>query len=375
MDNNTIRISMLGGAGSGKTSFFSGIIQSMIVNALIIGKGEERSSISLNVVSVKQSQSFFLDDDNPENLVRTISNAALLTGYLITNDPDATNGGFHDTTTDSVEFTFDLVINNIPCCKIIIADYAGELIDNPNNEAMRGNLAQLCSNIAESDALIIMADSVIISQNLGNNYAIQRETGAQIINIIFPAIKNTIAEKNKSLTTVIALTKTDSITLPDGMKASNFAGISDILFHNTYRRLFACLDENNDSWGIIPVSAVGQGNVDEYNCVKENADITPENIDTAIVFAIASSLTNILSDKEAHLRQLENEYKGVRFSIGTQAKQTRESLKKQIEELEKQKIAIENCHNAIATMNDSFAKKINNMHRSGIAELDAVVDG
>ena len=311
MENNKIRISMLGGSGSGKTSFFSGIIHSMIVNAKIVGKGADRSSISLNAKSIKQSNSYFLEEEDSEGLVRSMNNAALLSKYLISDDPDVPNGGFGVSTTDSIEFTFDLLINNIPCCEIVIADYAGELIDDPSNKAMKSNLVQLCTNIAESDAIIIMSDSVIISKHLNNNFSIQKETGAQMINMIFPNIKTATRKNNRPLTTLVAMTKTDSPRIPDMMRKSNFANISSTLFDSIYSKTFASMDMNSDSWGIIPVSAIGRGNVDDDNYIIENANIQPENIDTAIIFSISSSISKILADKEKNIKSLEEELKKI----------------------------------------------------------------
>ena len=374
MDSNTIRISMLGGSGSGKTSFFSGIIQSMIVNEIKVGTGENRSSIALNAHEIRRSNSYFFDESEENGvLVETLSNASLLAGYLISDDPDVNNGGFGDSTTDSIEFVFDLMINNIPCCKVVIADYAGELIDNPSNEAMRANLVQLCDNIADSDALVVMADSVIVSQHLGNNFVMQKELGANMINMIFPNIKRVTEKNGRPLTALVALTKTDSPKIPDMMRASNFSGISSTFYNEIYSRMFSCLDNNSDSWGVIPVSAVGKGNVDDENYIVEGADIKPENIDIAIVFCIASSLSKILSDKENLLSDLGKQYAKIRLALGKQAKQDRKVLNEEIERVKQQKKALEDCRSAVAMMNDSFAEAVNNMHRSGTTELDEVV--
>ncbi|MBP3761193.1 MAG: hypothetical protein J6I55_06965 [Ruminococcus sp.] len=363
-----IRISMLGGSGTGKTSFFSGVIQSMIVNPIIVGNEKTRSTIMLRAKGVKQSSSYFLDDDKSDDLVQSMSNNALLANYLI----DGEDVGFGMGTTDSIEFLFDLLINNIPCCEIIIADYAGELIDDPNNEAMVNNLKQLCDNIAESDALIIMADSIIISQHLGNNNLIQRETGARIINMIFPTIRRVIEKRKKPLTTLVALTKSDSPQISEGMTKSNFAAISDVMYNNIYASTFSSMHRDIDSWGIIPVSAIGRGNVDENNYFVENANIQQENIDTAIVFSIASSIAKILSDKDMIISQLTKQYRKI-IPIGQKSISAREKLSKEIEDVKSQKTALEDCRSAIAQMNDIFANKINNMHRSNIDEIDAVI--
>ena len=372
MENNKIRISMLGGSGSGKTSFFSGIIHSMIVNAKIVGKGADRSSISLNAKSIKQSNSYFLEEEDSEGLVRSMNNAALLSKYLISDDPDVPNGGFGVSTTDSIEFTFDLLINNIPCCEIVIADYAGELIDDPSNKAMKSNLVQLCTNIAESDAIIIMSDSVIISRHLNNNFSIQKETGAQMINMIFPNIKTATRKNNRPLTTLVAMTKTDSPRIPDMMRKSNFANISSTLFDSIYSKTFASMDMNSDSWGIIPVSAIGRGNVDDDNYIIENANIQPENIDTAIIFSISSSISKILADKEKNIKSLEEELKKI-FGFTAKVRTAKENIRKQISELTTQKQALEQCRNATSQMNDIFPQTINNMHCPNITEIGEVV--
>ncbi|MBR1592037.1 MAG: hypothetical protein IJ666_03385 [Ruminococcus sp.] len=363
-----IRISMLGGSGTGKTSFFSGIIHSMIVNPIIVGDGATKSTIMLSSKGIKQSSSYFLDDDGSGSLVQSMNNNALLAKYLI----DGEDNGFGIATADSVEFSFDLLINNLPCCEIIIADYAGELIDDPNNQAMANNLNQLCDNIAESDALIVMADSVIISKYLGNNNLIQKETGARIINMIFPTVKKVIEKRNRPLTTVVALTKTDSLKVTDMMRKSNFANISKVIYDNIYASTFSSMDEKTDSWGIIPVSAIGNGNVDESNHIKSGANIQPENIDIAIVFSIASSISKILADKDTAIERLSREARRI-IPIGKKAKAEKANLEQQADDLKNQKEALEKCRSAISQMNDVFAKKINNMHRSNIDEIDAVV--
>ncbi|MDE6035473.1 MAG: hypothetical protein K2G36_06145 [Ruminococcus sp.] len=366
MEKDIIRISMLGGSGSGKTSFLSGIVQSMMVNNVVFGTGGTSSSILLNAVETRNTNSFFTDGEVVES---AINNAVLLSQYLLSNEPDAPNGGFVNSTTDSIEFVFDLLIDGIQCCRIAIVDYAGELIDNPDNEAMQSNLKQLCSNIAQSDAIIIMADMSIIAGHSDNIFSLQRELGANMVNMIFPNIKAITESNNKPLTTLIAMTKSDHHEIPDMMKTSNFAGISNILYEKVYRKMFTCMNSNNDSWGIIPVSAVGNtNNTDEDNHIVENADIQAENIDNAILFCISNSLTRIISDKETELSEIRHQLRGFLMSRADRAR-----LRKNSEILESQKNALEKCRNSIASLNDRFSATINNIHRANVTELNEVV--
>ena len=129
---------------------------------------------------------------------------------------------------------------------------------------------------------------------------------------------------------------------------------------------------NSDSWGIIPVSAIGRGNVDDDNYIIENANIQPENIDTAIIFSISSSISKILADKEKNIKSLEEELKKI-FGFTAKVRTAKENIRKQISELTTQKQALEQCRNAISQMNDIFPQTINNMHCPNITEIGEVV--
>ncbi len=373
MKDDVIRISMIGGSGCGKTSFLSGVIQSMVASDIKFGTGELQSSVSLNAVEIRSSSNFFVEDDEDSMSVVNIKNASQLDEYLLSDDPDGTNGGFINSTTDSMEFLFELIIDNTVCCHVAIADYAGELIDNPNNEAMKSNLQQLCNNIADSDALIVMADAVKAGENLDNSYAMKRELGANIINMIFPDIKKIILSGGRGLTTLVALTKTDNVKIPEMMKRSNFGAISGTFYAEIYSKMFSCMDKDSDSWGVIPVSAVGDGNTDEYNYIIEGANITPKNIDTAILFCLASSITKIISEKESQLKELRKSKKSMWIAIGAQAKEAKQKVEEEIKKAEQQKSALEKCRNALSTMTGKFSESINQMHRPNTAEIGEVV--
>lgn len=349
MANDVVRISLLGGSGRGKTTFISGIYQSLVSGTVNVG---DDVYVSLEVVSVKESSNYFDSDSIGGALLA--ANSIDRQYYIDEYFPDPTE------TLNSTEFTFNLKINNVVCCQLIIADYAGEFIDHPP-AAENENYAKMCTQLAESDAIVIVADTVVIAELYGNEYRIKNEIGANIVNSIYDVILRITRRNHKSIATLIALTKTDHNKIPDAMKRSNFADISRYVTEKIYQKAYVNIKSEKLPFGVIPVSAVGENRTDEANMILPDANIAQVNIDTAVLFCLYCSIQKVIDRKEEDIRSAERQYKSVRLAIGKSMLEKKQRYSALLEQLNEEHQNLTLARNAFNNNSTYFSDSINNM--------------
>lgn len=294
MNNNVVRISLLGGSGSGKTSFMGGIVQSLVVNAGRYGTNSEPCNVMLKPLeSVTADEDIFSDDYDPSAL-RIIQGAEVANElnqkYLITSN-------FKGTTPTGMisEFKFALEINGKESCRMIISDYAGELFSSYDTN--RSEFPKLAEKLAESDVLIIMADGVAMSRYYRNGTLLQDNLSANIFNILFPSIVDAAKAKNKKMSVFIAITKSDSPRIKEQFKIDNFEDASQMLVDLAYNAIYTICQNYDWSFGVIPVTCVGEGKTEigknpntgrdeDFDVIKNNADIKQKNIDLTILYSL-----------------------------------------------------------------------------------------
>lgn len=364
MSKDAIRICLIGGSGSGKTALFSGIYQSLVGGVVNVGSGANASKITLKVTSIEMNQNFFTtDSENDDEAIKAAVMAAseMDTNYLIRNY-------FMDSTSDSTEFAFELRVDNKRCCDMVITDYAGEILDRPN-EAIAEYFDGVCKNIAESDAIIIIADAAAIAETPNNPTAINNKIYSMRVNAMYDAITDVVIDNHRSLTTLIALTKTDHPSIPEGFKRANFSEISRILVERSYERTHMATLSSGGSFGVIPVSAIGEGNTNEKNHIKPDADIKQKNIDVAIIFCIYNSVARIVNEKENQIQALEAEFKRIKFDLGKKAKAARAENRAKLAELQEEKRLLSKILGAFAGDTSYFSRQINEMHLSTDSQI------
>ncbi len=397
-----IRISLIGGSGSGKSAYFAGMLDALVVQPYRLGSGENQLSIQFRIKSIKKAANLFnaadqlfgesenlldvaeslsdIESDSPE-VKDVLSNTADVltdTAGVLTDAADvllnasedlfdATRAAqlleeyrihtkFPESTTDmdSTEFTFDFYINNVPCEEVIITDYAGELIDKANKPEYANPLRKLCQSISESDALILMADTSAAAKWCSNKFQLSQAVHAPRMNMLIPIILEAAQKGGRKLTTLVALTKSDHPDIPDGVRRQNFGQLSSLLADHTYSTIFTQLQYLHWPYGIVPVTAVGANCTDANNKIPQYADIHQENIDVSMLFCLYNALVRSLHERQTALAP----YEGVRGKMRLLNKNEREMRDKLCAERD----GLQHCLDAMQGMMPTFQQVINHLH-------------
>lgn len=277
-EDKKIRITMLGISGSGKTSFLSGVYQTMIMD-------------SFHGLSLVPS----IDSGNSYQQIGQIADIALI------NRKDF---DFADGTLETTIFPLTLQNRGKEICRFDFTDYAGGDVLNILNA--RGDMSSgakaLKNQLLGSDAVLVFADATVLCQGK-NVVEWQQMTGATKINPLFNLLNREMGDR--PLTVLFVLTKTDDERIPKEMKRNNFAVLSERAVQ-TFGMIYQMVQNHvQDGWsfGVIPVSAIGEGNYRlNSTCdsegklimrpvIKEGHAPQPYNIETALVYAVACILS------------------------------------------------------------------------------------
>lgn len=352
-----IKICLLGGSGTGKSCFFSGLYQSMVSDVIRIGQGEDQVIVTLDVIEIDKFESFF---GIGGEIKSALHNAAdMRTEYLIGKE------GFPPNTNETTVFTFELKINNTACCQVKITDYAGEIIDNPG-ESLGDDIDKLCQSLAESDAIIVIADAVKMSENINIKSDLKKVLNALDLNTIFPSIIKAAKRNNHRLSTLVALTKSDSITIPDNIRSHNFASACEKIANDVFSKILLDTQAIGGSTGVVPISAVGDNNTDEKNNIRPNADISQKNIDVSIIFCIYNAVERKIAYQERYLVELNNQLKRLGV-LGN--KDAKNALKGKMDELIKRRKLLINIREILKSDSNYFQESINELHMYGTSAV------
>lgn len=313
--NNTVRISLLGGSGSGKTCFIKGLVQALVDNAQHYGTENDPCDVMLNLERASGtniSDDIFDEQGDLDEGAKTVFEGAnlsqILDSYVIRRGEK--NLSESTLTGDIREFEFSLMINGVESCKMIITDYAGECITN--FETNRNDFASLSKKLSQSDVLIFMTDAIVTCNNFGNRNDLQNQLRANWLTRMSHSIITNVEKRHGKLSVLIALTKSDSPLIEEKYKEDNFADVSRMLVKDVYDNIFTSLNHKNWNFGIIPVSCVGDNNVDTFieddnnirTTVKADANIKQKNIDIAILYSLYLNIGDMINDLEDLKEQL-----------------------------------------------------------------------
>lgn len=189
-------------------------------------------------------------------------------------------------------------------------DYRGGLIDNPAIDL--GKASDVYANIAASDAVILFADS----QKLTETYDPEEAaliSGAEAVMRILTGFA--IDYPQTKLAFLIALSKCDAIRPEWKGAGNNYQPLIDHAIR-AFQPLESTL-KRETSWrgGIIPVSTMGEGTVDDNgNIVKF---LKPLHIEHVMAFCIGSTLHHVQDDmlhkfikRNATIQEISQKYSG-----------------------------------------------------------------
>ncbi|MCK6568529.1 MAG: hypothetical protein L6Q45_12670 [Anaerolineales bacterium] len=253
---------MLGVPASGKTSFMAALNDSLVFNSF---------------ADFQIKPSGFEIDENviPKGQWETLS-----------------KGEFPAATNSTTLWSFDLRYKDKFLSSFKMIDYRGELLfENLTTDSSRNNdLSELLAFVMISNAVIIFADSQSIT-----NPSIKKArslSGVNAISQILGKFQESYPDTN--LVLLIALTKVDM--LENKWKENDYESLINqglIVFDPIVN-----LCKQNKSWssGIIPVSAVGEGNAQTFR--EFDGSISPKitnlpkpiNVEQALFFCLGKTL-------------------------------------------------------------------------------------
>lgn len=288
-----MRITMLGSTGSGKTSFLSGVYQTMMANSY--------QGLSL-VPSGNVDQAF--------EQIGQIADIALIS---------RPNYDFADGTLEPTIFPLTLQRENKDICDFDFMDYAGGdvkgMAPRKKGEAITPQARVLRNQLLASDAILVFVDALLLCQG-HNKEDWEKATGADLINSFFKILVREIG--SRPLTVLFILTKTDDERIPASMKKNNFASLTERAIQ-AFGGVYDSVQWNISkgwSFGVIPVSAIGEGNYKlcamtdaegkeiQRPVVREGRSPKPYNIETTMLYAIACILSQWKRNSDAEKADL-----------------------------------------------------------------------
>lgn len=288
-----IKVTMLGISGSGKTSFISGLYHSL-VSGTVKKNGSLTSLIGL-------------EDDGTVHATTGLSTSQLLENYKIKEVMSAFSGTFE---TQDFNFNLRLIDKGMreQFVPIHVFDYKGGLLMDLEDES-----EILLNQVKNSDAILIMLDAIMLTHYADDMFKCKEITGADHMNMIMNSLSTVMNKKGVTILTV--LTKTDSNAIPDVYKADDFLKLKE-LAKEALDTVFAFSEfqssTKNWKYGIIPVTALGEGNSNTeeipggFKCeIKEGANVKQKNIDTALLYAIYNSVESRIKEYEDDVKNLE----------------------------------------------------------------------
>ncbi len=246
-----MKVTMVGTSGSGKTAFMSGLYQSL---------GENKMS-GFHIVPAGN----------------TLDETVVLHGKFQSLSLPNRNFQFPPGTAKSTLWSFDLRYYDKLVGNYEWIDYRGGILTDIASEALmsdeekRKDVSELISHITLSNAVILFADSLMLTYYDNINHARHR-SGASIINGIFEAYNQFLP--NRNLIFVIALTKADTVDAK--WKVNDYAPLIQRGLEAFAPIVNIC--RRNQKWigGIVPISVVGEGNANNH--IEK-----PSNIQTPVI--------------------------------------------------------------------------------------------
>ncbi len=361
-----IVVALMGGSASGKTSFFQGIMESMVNKSVRLSTGTtlilEPIKISRGISPESDSGSVTEEvlltapegqnggnslfsqmmqyagsttaqtakhaDDSPvtdrdissadrnQMLAESLKLADQLR-QMFTINPD---NGFQapTATVRYVEITFRVTVGDMPKCLLTITDYAGELLDNASSDYNSRMVDLLSGFITQSDAVIMLANARNLTDLLEDTYNAeqcmfkeQQTRYALCADNISAVVRSMRVE---GFTILLALTQTDSPSIDERISRSKFSRAQRDLRQSIYEIAFSTAETRHWSYGSVPVTVIGRKrdgspNVDDENRILPDAVLRQENIDTSVLFCLYNAVMRRIMELQREHLELDKPFK------------------------------------------------------------------
>ncbi len=335
VEDDKIRITMLGSSGSGKTSFLSGVYQTLILH--------HRTKLYLQIDGAQKGQQH-----------RSIAEVAII-------NIDGVSGFMTSGTTETKTYDLKLVSSEKEYCKFEFWDYRGALVNAVPigmKHSMERETVRFREQLKKSDVILVFADSIKISQyqNVDDRRAL---ADGYLMSHIFTDVLG-----DRKYHIILVLTKSDDSYVKEEDRKDNFAGLRKKALET-----FDTLASQAKSFITIPVSAVGEGKADTVEEIlmddsgkrvkrwkaqlRSNVTPKPENIDLVIMYACRDVLSErgaalweeekkIKAEAEALAREISKKKKWDKeksrqiealFALAEQIKKERKDLEDKIEDI------------------------------------------
>ncbi|MEE5993273.1 MAG: hypothetical protein V3G42_08535 [Oscillospiraceae bacterium] len=334
-----IVISLVGGSGSGKTSFFQGVQESLIDDTYVIDENG-KFNIRLQPIAIDSGLGVQENGNNAENEVIQETNISRVDEAIVNqnsvNDSFAqllafsagsqpqiqpkpslrddekvdsynmgkvsgsdriaegmflsdalrkafaisTQKGFkaNTATVKYVHITFRVLVNGKPKCLLVITDYAGELIDNSSNTLKRG-VRTLAKHLNSSDAAVILVSARDLSKNIQDVIVPDESMFKKLETkreVSADNINNLFNILEKDkFTLLLAITQKDSPQVDARISAHHFSRTEHDLKNYIFHPAFITAENKNWSTGMTPVTVIGTRRDGQPN-VDGNNKILPE---------------------------------------------------------------------------------------------------
>ncbi len=205
----------------------------------------------------------------------------------------------------------------------ILSEITETLETSDVSDVAKSEIADLASHIELSNAVILVADAFALTY-YPNVKEARHRSGARRIHEIFAAYSRVFPDRN--LTFVIMLTKAD--TVEPKWKADNYAPLIERGLEVFNQTVSLC--KQNKTWegGIVPVSAVGEGNAarsvvptgDPLHPFKSEDKIVgfpmPMNAEHVLFYCLGQTLKQMKIEASKSISQREKELSDVLKKAG-----------------------------------------------------------
>lgn len=293
-----MKVTMVGISGSGKTTYMSSLYETLG------DAGENDAGFCIAPRSVNHFDKDILS-------IGDFSRFSLTDKFT-----------WPDGTQQTTVWPFTVYYNSHPVTYFDWIDYRGGILTDITDAAdthdipdtIKPEITELASHIELSNAVILVADAFVLTY-YSNIKEARHRSGARRIHEIFTTYSRVYPQRN--LTFVIMLTKAD--TVDSKWKENNYAPLIERGMEVFNQMVSLC--KQNPTWegGIVPVSAVGEGNARRtviptgdmiYPFKSEDKIVgfpAPLNAEHVLFYCLGQTLKQMKAEAHKSIKQREKE--------------------------------------------------------------------
>ncbi|MBW7899500.1 hypothetical protein B188_12320 [Candidatus Brocadiaceae bacterium B188] len=302
-----MKVTMVGISGSGKTTYMSSLYETL---------GDAGQNDAGFCLAPRSMQPF-------DKAILSIGDFSRFSLADTFSWPDGTQ--------QTTVWPFTVFYNSKPVTYFDWIDYRGGILteitdipdSNDTSEITKSEISDLASHIELSNAVILVVDAFVLTY-YSNIKEARHRSGARRIHEIFTTYSRVYP--NRNLTFVIMLTKAD--TVDSKWKSDNYAPLIERGLEVFNQMVSLC--KQNPAWqgGIVPVSAVGEGNAkrtvvptgDVMHPFKSEDKIigfpAPLNAEHVLFYCLGQTLKQMKVEAHKSIKQREKELSEVLKKAG-----------------------------------------------------------